>query len=329
MRLPDFFVIGAAKAGTTSLHAHLAHHPDLFMSRPKEPEFFARDDLYAKGIESYAPLFEGAQPGQLCGESSTIYTLSPLFPETAARVQAHVPEAKFVYMMREPVARAYSFYVQLVKNRQNETHDYSVGRSFEEFLYGDRAEIAPASAFFAPFDAHLPDRPELLTAGSLYLMQIESWLAQFPRERFLFLTFESFIRDQKAVTEQVLRFLGVDPARMPDIPETSVNRADDHMRRSAEAMQIQAFNARLGPLAGLRNLLPSALRKGLRQQFLRRNPPAREGAHRPAPLAPQTALELERAFYADLDALVALTGIDPQPWLAKRPSQITPAAAEA
>jgi len=219
MRLPDFFVIGAAKAGTTSLHAHLAHHPDLFMSRPKEPEFFARDDLYAKGIESYAPLFEGAQPGQLCGESSTIYTLSPLFPETAARVRAHVPEAKFVYMMREPVARAYSFYVQLVKNRQNETHDYSVGRSFEEFLYGDRAEIAPASAFFAPFDAHLPDRPELLTAGSLYLAQIESWLAHFPRERFLFLTFEAFIRDQKAVTEQVLRFLGVDPARMPDIPE--------------------------------------------------------------------------------------------------------------
>ena len=72
MSLPDFFIIGAAKAGTTSLFALLERHPDIFMSTPKEPEFFARDDLYSKGLESYADLFEQALPGQILGEASTI-----------------------------------------------------------------------------------------------------------------------------------------------------------------------------------------------------------------------------------------------------------------
>ena len=64
MRLPDFFIIGAAKAGTTSLYALLARHPDFALPRAKEPEFFARDELYAAGIESYAARYDAVGPGQ-------------------------------------------------------------------------------------------------------------------------------------------------------------------------------------------------------------------------------------------------------------------------
>ena len=77
MRLPDFVLIGAAKAGTTSLYALLDRHPDIFMPKVKEPEFFARDDRYAEGIESYAAAFAAAAPGQIAGEASTIHSLSP------------------------------------------------------------------------------------------------------------------------------------------------------------------------------------------------------------------------------------------------------------
>ncbi|PYC46421.1 hypothetical protein DI396_15600 [Litorivita pollutaquae] len=102
----DFFIIGAAKAGTTSLHARLQAHPDLFLTEPKEPEFFARDDRYEAGIDSYAALFTDAKPGQLRGDASTLYSLAPLFPKTAERIKTHCPEAKFIYMLREPVNRA-------------------------------------------------------------------------------------------------------------------------------------------------------------------------------------------------------------------------------
>ena len=114
MKLPDFIIIGAAKAGTTSLYALLDRHPDIFMPAHKEPEFFARDDHYAKGIDSYATLFEGATPHQQVGEASTLYSLAPFFGHTAGRIKAHLPQVKLIYVMREPVARAYSFYVQLI-----------------------------------------------------------------------------------------------------------------------------------------------------------------------------------------------------------------------
>ena len=68
VRLPDFIIIGAAKAGTTSLYKVLSQHPDIFMSTPKEPEFFARDDRYAEGIGPYARLFEGASPHSFAGK---------------------------------------------------------------------------------------------------------------------------------------------------------------------------------------------------------------------------------------------------------------------
>ena len=90
MTLPDFIIIGAAKAGTTSLYAMLDRHPDIFMPRQKEPEFFARDDLYAQGLDSYAENFAGAEPGQVVGEASTLYSLSPLFGQTAARIKDHL-----------------------------------------------------------------------------------------------------------------------------------------------------------------------------------------------------------------------------------------------
>ena len=82
MALPDFFVIGAAKAGTTSLYALLDQHPDIFMPEVKEPEFFARDDLYdtGAGLKAYESTYDAAGHGQLIGEASTLIPSRRCFP---------------------------------------------------------------------------------------------------------------------------------------------------------------------------------------------------------------------------------------------------------
>lgn len=111
MTKPDFIVIGAMKSATSSLHVQLASHPGIFVSEPKEPNFFSDDDQYRRGTGWYTSLFAGAAEGDLCGESSTHYTKRPDYPETVSRMKAFLPNAKLVYVMRHPVDRLVSHYI--------------------------------------------------------------------------------------------------------------------------------------------------------------------------------------------------------------------------
>jgi Sulfotransferase domain len=188
MRLPNFLIIGAAKSGTTTLYEYLCRHPQIFMSTPKEPEFFARDENYARGIEWYSSLFDDADPHQICGEASTIYTRSPQFPDAAARIAKHVPQAKLIYLMRHPVDRTYSHYVQRIKTAQNKKEQLEIQKTFEEQIHRE--------AFF-------------IDSGN-YLLQIEQYLPFFPKESFLFLLMEDLIFDLPATLAKVCKFLGID-----------------------------------------------------------------------------------------------------------------------
>lgn len=109
--LPDFFIIGAMKCATTSLHDQLSLHDSFFMTDPKEPNFFSDDDKYGLGMSWYSQLFGGAKAGELKGESSTHYTKLPDYPKTVDRIKSHCPNAKFVYVMRHPIDRLVSHYI--------------------------------------------------------------------------------------------------------------------------------------------------------------------------------------------------------------------------
>jgi Sulfotransferase domain len=189
MRLPEFIIIGAAKSGTTTLYEYLCRHPQIFMSTPKEPEFFARDENYARGIEWYSSLFDNAKPDQICGEASTIYTRSPQFPHTAARIAQHLPRVKLIYVMRHPVDRAYSHYVQRIKTAQNKKEQLEVRETFEERI----------------------QRESLFIDSSHYILQIEQYLPLFKRESILFLLMEDLIFDLPATLAKVCQFLEIDP----------------------------------------------------------------------------------------------------------------------
>lgn len=314
VRLPDFFIIGAAKAGTTSLYDLLARHPGIFLPGRKEPEFFARDDLYDRGIDSYAGLFDPARPDQLAGEGSTLYSLSPFFPDTAARIARHVPQARFIYVLRQPVERAYSFYVQLVKNYQNATGDHAVHRRFEDFVLPEcHARAAPRAKALARFNAHLPDTPELCLAGSDYVAQIHAYLAHVPRDRMLFLKFEDFRRDRETVMAQICDFL--DLPRFRDYPAEAGRRnlSRDRSDRLGKRLAIDALRKTAGPLWTLRGLLPASLRGRLRDKVVA-PAPQDERPYDPPPMLPETRALLSRRFAAQIPELTRLTGLELSEW---------------
>ena len=216
-------------------------------------------------------------------------------------------------MLRHPVERAYSYYVQLIKVYQNATRDYAVHRSFEDFVLPERhARAAPRDKVLGPYNAHLPDDPELCLAGSDYIRQIEAYLAHVPRERILFLKFEAFRTDRAAVLRQITDFLGLDPLPPEGFAEeTTRNVSATHFTEVARQVRLRGWRRRLGPIWALRRLLPGGLQDRLRGAMTAGA--AGTGAE-PPPMLPETRALLEARFAPDLPRLEALTGLDLTDW---------------
>lgn len=177
--LPDFVIIGAMKCGTSTLHAQLAAQPQFFMSEPKEPNFFSNDEIYAKGEGWYRGLFKNAPAGAIKGESSTHYTKLPTYTETVDRLAALIPNAKFIYVMRDPIDRLISHYI----------HEWTQG------------------VIKCSIDEAIEKHPELV-AYSRYAYQLEPWIARFGRERILTVIFERMTAEPDAELNRITAFLG-------------------------------------------------------------------------------------------------------------------------
>jgi hypothetical protein len=179
MALPDFVIIGAMKCGTTTLAAQLAAQEGVFVTTPKEPNFFSDDPVFAKGAAWYEALFDGAAPGDLKGEASTHYTKTPTHPEAAARMHAAVPNARLIYLMRDPAARAISHYI----------HEWTQG-----VIAGD-------------LDEALSRHPELI-AYSRYDLQLAPWQALYGADAILTLRLEDMNADPQGTLDRVAAHLG-------------------------------------------------------------------------------------------------------------------------
>src|SRR4051794_36115652 len=130
-RVPDFFIVGHAKSGTTALYEMLRRHPEIFMPAVKEPQFFARNpqgarngqapdgDVFARtgdrseSLDEYLALFAAAAPWQRVGEASTFYLWSPT---AAARIAAAQPHARIIAILREPASFLRSLHLQMLQN---------------------------------------------------------------------------------------------------------------------------------------------------------------------------------------------------------------------
>ncbi len=308
---PDFFIIGAMKSGTSTLHAMLDCHPGAFLPRgeafyfdlddfAQHPDFYPYDGgrwqpmdfagQQARYAAWYRALFAQAQPGQLCGEDSTTYLPSR---RAAPRIAALRPDAKILVMLREPVARTYSQYWHLLRHGQAH-HD---------------------------FETMLRLYPQQLLQRSQYLAQLEYWAQHFPREQIRVLLLEQLRADPQRELAGVLEFLGL-PGPVPAAaPQVHANRGvvprwptlQRWRNRLLWRRDMRMFMARLPWIARPpRHWSEGPVGAVLDTWHRRYNRPRR----RPPPLRDSTRALLREALHQDNAALDAHWQLDTARWWA-------------
>ncbi len=208
--LPDFMLIGAQKGGTSSLFLNLLHHPEVIPPLHKEMFFF--DDFYDKGLRWYLAHFPQRTElenhrGKInrcpatCDGTIT-YLTHPLAP---SRIREHVPGARFLVLLRNPVNRAYSHYRHMIRDRF-ET------REFSKIINWEYEHLQPLF-----YDKNYPDKLEdphfalntrYLSRG-LYAIHLRRWFKYFPREQFYIIENKNYFANEDAEFQSILRFLGL------------------------------------------------------------------------------------------------------------------------
>lgn len=189
MPLPTFFIIGAPKCGTTSLHSYLDQHPQIGMSRRKETHFFVGPENIRQGIarveslEEYEELFDSDYAVR--GEASPSYSAYPMHKGAPERIKGLVPDAKFIYLVRDPVDRTISHY----------THRVALG--------GERRSPQEALSDFS-------DTSSPYIYPSLYASQLDRYLRCFPRQRILVVDQRELLTNRREALREIFAFLSVD-----------------------------------------------------------------------------------------------------------------------
>ncbi|WP_310962201.1 sulfotransferase family protein [Nocardioides terrisoli] len=274
---PNFFVIGAAKAATTTLHGLVGRHPDVAMATGKELLFFQDPDR-ASWRGHYRAMFD---PTALVrGESSTAYTRAPFVPDVAANIAESVPEARLVYLVRDPIDRAVSSYVE------ERMHSNDL-RGFDEAF----ADVDPA---------HNP-----YVAGSCYAHQLAAYLEHFSRDQMLVLDMAELATRPEQTLRRVWAFAGVDP-------DVEVVGLDERLNTREEKREYSAAGTTLrrSPLVRLLYALPD----GPRERLLA---PVRRRLSQPIPrpeVLPELRARLEAVFAPDVAELRRISDLELAGW---------------
>ena len=306
MTMPNFFIVGAQKAGTTSLYHYLNQHPQVYMSPIKEPFFFDHE-LNPKGevvrrefeghrqpprftnIEEYSTLFEGARGEKAIGEATPLYIYAP---GTAERIESYVPGAKSIALLRNPADRAYS-----------------------AFLYAVRMGVEPRKRFAQA----LREEPLRMRSGwhyvfhyrsrGLYYQQLKRYYEVLGRERLGVWLYEDMREVPASVAQSVFRFLEVDDTFTPDT-SSRYNPAGVPASGSARAA-IRATNRAVWVL---RKVLPPTSRI-LPLAFKMRRVVQSRVLTEPPPIDPELREELVEGYKEDILRLQELIGRDLSMWL--------------
>ena len=266
--LPTLVIIGAEKCGTSALRFYLGLHPEVFMSEPKELRFFSHE--WGRGVPWYAAHFEAAGT-PVAGEASPQYTSHPFTPEVPERMHAVVPDAKLVYLVRDPVDRILSGWV---------------GRR----AAGDFGPLA---------DAVRPSMDNIHVAKSAYATQLERFLPYYGLDRILVLDQDDLLHRRRETLRHVFAFVGVDETF--DTPEFDAQR---HVTSNKRLMRVR------GPLIPRRvtpkdtGRVPWAVRARVKRTLLR---PLSVQARWPE-LPPEDRAALEAILRPEAERLRALTG---------------------
>jgi hypothetical protein len=211
LTLPSFLVIGAGRCGTTSLHDYLGQHPQVFMSRIKEPRYFifmdrpvvvpdpSSDWIRRHAVNrraDYEALFADAGDARAMGEVSPAYLTTP---EVPARIRSLIPAARLVAILRQPAERAHSSWLGRRRDGAESTP------TFEQWLADDPKRV----------------REGWLSAGLLeksrYATHLKRFREHFPRQQTRVFLYDDLVADSLALMRDLYAFLDVDPLFVPDL----------------------------------------------------------------------------------------------------------------
>jgi hypothetical protein len=300
--MPNFFIIGAQKAGTTSLYHYLRQHPQVYMSPVKEPFFFnheigpdgrvvkesfggpgrSRNPKFAD-LEEYRALFEGVKEELAVGEASVLYIY---VPGTAERIERYAPGAKAIALLRDPAERAYSAFLNAVRGGREPLSDFA--RALRE----EEGRVRENWAYVFRYRSR-----------GFYHAQLGRYYEMFGRERVGVWLYEDLKEDPVGVSQSVFRFLGVDDSFVPDASlrhnPASVPKGE------AARLAIRFMNTKL-PI--IRKIMPpsSKARKLVQSRILTEESP---------PLDPGVRAELIEGYREDVLKLEELIGRDLSAWL--------------
>lgn len=227
--LPTFLVIGAKKAGTSSLHRYLGTHPDVFVPERKRVDFFS-GVTWDRGADWYAQQFPADSSARARGEVCNSYTQDPIVSGVAPRARSVLPDARLVYLVRHPIERIESHYRQAVG----------------EWGLTEPIEVAVRA------------NPGEFVAPSRYGHQAQCWLDEYPTDQLLVIAAEDLRTDPAGVMARVFGFLGVDPQWSPPNLDHRYNRGTDHRRQTPLVRRWRG-----APLyRSVRQLVPKRLRHG-------------------------------------------------------------------
>jgi hypothetical protein len=309
-RIPDFYIVGHAKCGTTALTAMVRKHPQIAMP-VKEPRFFSPElrtrywrppsnrRRHPSTLDGYRALFEGLAPDLTIGEASTTYLRSST---AAGRIAEVKPDARIIAILREPTAFLRSFHLQSLRNYDESQRSFRKAIELEplrrEGRRMPRFSQVPSAVFYSD---HIR-----------YVEQLERFHAVFPREQVLVLIYDDLRADNEATVRRVLGFLGVEDSGFT-VPRAELETLK--MPRSVALDQITRLAAYAPRNRALRPLLKAGARTGVgrlgpvwRRALYEDRPPADEDFDQ----------ELRRRFKGDVQAageylgrdLVSLWGYD-------------------
>ena len=305
---PNFFIIGAARSGTTSLEEYLCQHPDIYITTKKESHFFAAEELppvftgpgddrlnerVIRDEETYTRLFVDQQRTKAIGETSVFYLC---YPGSAERIAQAVPEAKIIVILREPVARAYSAYMFLKRD----------GRETLAFAEGLEREEERKQQDFEPMWWY----KEL----GLYYNQVKHYLDVFGPERVKVLLYEEMYANPADVLRDVFAFLGV---KEDIVVNTSIryNLSGVPKWRKLYA-PLDRFIFHPGPVSKfIKSLVPKRLRTAWASKAIGM-------LTEQVPIDPELQAQLRAYFAEDVAKLEDLLQKNLSPWQYKRPSLV-------
>jgi hypothetical protein len=293
IRLPDFYIAGAPKCGTSALYSYLQTHRGIAMSRRKEPSYWSPDIAKREAclsLESYLEQWDGAGPEALRGEASPYYLRSALAIPAIRRAS---PDARFILILRNPIEMAQAWHSQLIRTFDEDVPDFEKAwRLQASRLAGGRLPPECVEAEYLQYQ-------RVCALGD----QLERFVSLVPEEQRLILLLDEFESDTRAAYRRVLAFLGLPDDGRADFPILNRNR---NRRSLSLARPYRAAIRKLGRLHPPLRAAAAAL--GIHPSALVAQWDLKDGPRRP--LRPGFRAELERVFEPQILKMEAILGRD-------------------